>query len=177
MRTFKTFTAAAVLAMSARAFAAPLPPQTKPPTGPAPQFLVIASADFARGTLTTEDTVQEFVPVQETRVVERDGRKVQEVVTKHVPVYKTVQRTMTLAGVKAYTGDRKPLAEQDLVKRLGPGTVVMVSSSSAIPDEGYLKLVKPDTVLLVWQAPSTTAPPGPPVIPGPKPPPSVPKPE
>ncbi len=183
MRTWYTLAAAVILALSAPAFAAPLPPQTKPPKGPAPQFLVVASADIASGTLTTEHTVQVAVPVQLTRVVERDGRKVQEVFAVYKPEYRTEQRTQTLAGLKAFTAAGKVVSQQDLGKRLEPGTVVLLSSSGALPEEAYLKLVKPDTLILVSQPPVAVPdrgvpvlPPNP-VIPGPKPLPAVPKPE
>jgi hypothetical protein len=183
MRTCYTFAGAAILALSAQAFAAPLPPQPKAPKGPGPQFLIVASADIARGTITTEHTVQTLVPVQTTRVVERDGRKVQETITVYRTVYRTEHRAQSLAGLKAFTAAGKPLSGQELGKRLEAGTVVLLSSSGAMPEEAYLKLVKPDTLVLVSEAPvavpdtSVPAVPPNPVIPRPKPLPSVPKPQ
>ena len=170
-----TSATALILALTAPAFAAPLPHQAKPPAGPTPQFVIVAAVDMARGIWTTEDTVQVLVPVQETRVVERDGRKIQEVVTTFRPVFRTEHRNRTLVGMKRFSADGKSISEEELTKRVGPGSVVMLASSGALPDEAFRKLVKPDTVILVpvtpEPAPNTVAPAVGPraVVPGPKP--------
>jgi hypothetical protein len=154
MRIRHPFALIAILGLSARAFAAPLPPQPKPPPkGPPPRFVVVASVDLAVSIMTTEHMVAVFVPEQTTRTVEREGRKVQETVTVYRTVYRTEHRTQRFAGMKAFTAEGKPLSQEALGKRLAPGTVLLLSNGGAMPEEAYLKLFKPDTLVLVSQPP------------------------
>ena len=150
MRTWNAFAGTVLLALVAAGamVAAPINP-TKPPAKAAPTFLPVVAADTARGEVTYEVSICLSVPVEETRVVEKDGRKETVTVIAYRTEIRTENRQMLLNSFNPITADGKPLAQDDFARRVVPGAVLLVAWDGEMPEAAYLKLFKPDTVILV----------------------------
>jgi hypothetical protein len=135
--------------MTGTTVAAPVPPRNDKPTGPTPQVLAVTAVDASEGTFITQHTDQVMVPVIIPKVVEDAG--VKKVV--HVTEYRAESRTYltksNLSGFKGYTADGKELAARELLDKLKPGSIIVVSLGSDKIDRAYLKLFKPDTLVMV----------------------------
>jgi hypothetical protein len=147
----------------ASAAAAPAPPDApvKPPEGPPPVQVVASMTRDGE----FEITQPALVPATETRerTVNIAGREVKE--TYPVTVYKTVQVTRRIKGegVKVYTAAGKEVDAKDVPDKLKKQTIVLFSADGNKVDPFYLKIIKPDTLVIVAPppAPATTAPPAP----------------
>jgi hypothetical protein len=151
----------ALLAVALAAVAAPAPAEEaiKAPKGPPPAQVIISVTK--EGEFEITQTV--LVPEQrnEERVVTIDGKPVKQVVT--VTVARPVQVTQRHKpeGVKVYTAAGKEVDAKDVPDKLKKPTVVLFAGDGNKVDPFYLKIIKPDTLVIVAPAPSPTAVPAP----------------
>jgi hypothetical protein len=144
----------ALLAVVLASVAAPAPPEPppKPPEG-APPATVIASITKEGD---VEITQAAMVPMQEQRqrVVTIDGRAVTE--TYQVTTFKTVPVTHRIKGdaVKVYTAAGKEVEARDVPEKLKKQTTVLFAADGKKVDPFYLKIIKPDTLVIVGPPPS-----------------------
>ncbi len=156
----------------ASAVAAPAPPEPPPklPQGP-PPATVLASVT---GDGEFEITQPRLVPYVEKRerTVTVDGRPVRQEYS--VTAYRTVPETRRIKGegAKVYTADGKEVDPKDVPDKLKKPTVVLLSADEKKVDPFYLKVVKPDTLVIVAPAPPATLPSSAPPAPLPAKPPS-----
>jgi hypothetical protein len=145
----------------ASSVAAPAPAEEplKVPQGP-PPAQVIASVT-KEGEF--EITQPVLVPEQrnEVRTVNVNGTPVTQTVT--VTVFKTVQVTRRIKpeGVKVYTAAGKEVDAKDVPDKLKKPAIVLFANDGNKVDPFYLKIIKPDTLVVVAPAPSPTAAPEP----------------
>jgi hypothetical protein len=145
----------------ASSVAAPAPAEEaiKPPQG-LPPAQVIASV--------TKDGEFEIVQVRlvpeirnEERTVNMNGVAVKQVVTVTVLVPVQETRRIKGEGVKVYTAAGKEVDAKDVPDKLKKPTVVLFAADGKKVDPFYLKIIKPDTLVIVAPAPSPTAAPAP----------------
>jgi hypothetical protein len=129
--------------------AAPAPAEDTlmPPKGPPPaQVLASMTRDGE-----FEITQPVIVPEVQTRerTVTIDGRAVKE--TYSVTVFRTQLRTRRVKaeGVKVYTADGKEIDAKDIPGKLKKPTAVLWAGDNHMVDPFYLKIVKPETLVLV----------------------------
>jgi hypothetical protein len=129
--------------------AAPVPAEEgiKPPKGPPPaQVLASVTSDG-------DFEVTRPVTVPETQTRERtvtiDGRSVKE--TYSVTVFRTLLRTHRTKpeGIKVYTADGKEVDAKELPGKLKKPMAVLWAADNQMVDPFYLKIVKPDTLVIV----------------------------
>ncbi|HKI32374.1 MAG TPA: hypothetical protein VKA46_10935 [Gemmataceae bacterium] len=142
----------------ASAVAAPAPPEeaVKPPQGP-PPAQVLASMTKDGEFEITQPVLVPYV-VTETRTVNVGGRLVPQSV--NVTAYKTVQVTRRIKGegVKVYTAAGKEVDAKDVPDKLKKPTIVLFAADGNKVDPFYLKIIKPDTLVVVAPLPEPTAP-------------------
>jgi hypothetical protein len=123
---------------------------------------LVSLAKSAGGKLSLRSYVKNVDSQTAYRELEEEG------VTRKAPVeIKTesivdVERTIPQAAVKVYRADKKPLAAADLAKALESDRCVLVSTDGHDVTADYLKIVKPETLIIVTPIP---APPMPMVVP------------
>jgi hypothetical protein len=155
MRTW--YAIAGVFLSCAAGSAAPLPPQTPPPKGPPPTLIPVVEIDPVKGTVMTQHTEYRLVPVQVPKEVELEGKKVVMLVTESRPVSVITRRLWAMTDLQAFTADGKPLPPAELGKRLVPGALLLSAAGDELPEPAYLKLFKPDTVVVVFKQPKGNA--------------------
>jgi hypothetical protein len=152
MRTCHAFAAALVVAAAGvAASAAPLPDSAKPPKRSPPTLLPVAAADLSRdgGVVTYVRHVTVNVPVQVNRTFEKDGRKVVTTVTEYRAEFRVETVAFRLGSYDLLTADGKPLPQKEAARRVAPGALLLVCWDGQLPEPAYLKLFKPDTLVLV----------------------------
>ena len=126
-------------------FAADPEPIT-PPKGEGPQIALVQAVG---GNLTL--TVARAVPVsvQEKRVREVDGKKVEEIValTKYTMVQEKV--AISTAKAKFSTANGKKLDAEAALKALATPQYVALAQDGKPVDPAYLRVLKPDTLVIV----------------------------
>jgi hypothetical protein len=144
-----------MVAVAGTTIAAPVPPRNdKPPTGPTPQVLTVTEVDASAGTIILQHTEQVAVPVAVLKEVENAGVKKVVPVTEYRTEMRTFMTKSELSGFKCYTADGKELTAKELLGKLKPGSIIIFSSSSDKVDPAYLRLFKPDTLVLASTAPA-----------------------
>jgi len=98
---------------------------------------------------------EEFVVAKEVEVMGMK-RTVTERMLRHVPVTRFVSHA--LKDCKAQTADGKALTADELAKRLTRGTPILIMNGSDKVDPAYLKIVKPDTIILFTPSPAVPRP-------------------
>lgn len=154
----------ALLAGGAGAVPVPDDKPVAPPKGPPPGLVVVSRVDAGRQQFDVVETVTRNQVVQVEREMIVNGMRVRFVVTETVPVQEQRVVRRSLKGSRASTADGKPLTAAEAVRRLAPGSVVLYSTDGNPVDPAYLRVVQPETVVLVPPRP----PAGPP-MPGPVP--------
>jgi hypothetical protein len=110
-----------------------------------------------------EITQPVLVPEQrnEVRTVNVNGTPVTQTVTVTVVRPVQVTRRIKPEGVKVYTAAGKEVDAKDVPDKLKKPTVVLFAGDGNKVDPFYLKIIKPDTLVIVAPAPSPTAAPEP----------------
>ena len=160
----------------------------------APSLVMVSGIDKAKGQIAFTDACVIMVPVStiiKEKVVEKlpggneQEKEVTKVVTKYVQEFKQQTFKLDLAKIKVITADGKPLLMDELWQRVKPNTVVAISETGKAPQQGYLQVLKADTIVLILDAPLMGDPlPAPPqtppkkapekvIPPGPPPPPNL----
>jgi len=153
-------TAAAVLVLAGTSFAQPEQvPQASPPA-----IVTVKEMRADRGELVCDLLVAERVEVTRTKIIEEKGVKKEVAekafVTRAVPT----QVTFALKPSTFLTVGGKKLTDEDVAKRVTPGTLLLVSAGGK-PDPAYLKVLRDDALILVtpdWGIPPPPRPPLPP---------------
>lgn len=157
LRVLWVFLVIPVLAMPALAAPAPTPPAPVPHGQYANlSTATVAKVDRDTQTITWTYTVTVPVNVTEMRAVERiiEVQGMKRSVIEMVPVTVTrmvVQERATVWSAKenkAIDALGKPLSWDELIRRIQPNSAVLTGSGSAV-DPRYLRLFKPDTVILL----------------------------
>jgi hypothetical protein len=152
---------AALLSVALAAVSAPAPAEEaiKPPQG-LPPTQVIASVNK-----NGEFEIVQTVLVPETRSEERtvtiDGRAVKQVV--QVTANRPEQRKFQVKGegVKVYTAAGKEVDAKDVPDKLKSPTIVLLAADGKMVDPFYLKLIKPEALVIVAPMPAPTVVPAP----------------
>jgi hypothetical protein len=150
-----------LLAVALAAVAAPAPAEEaiKPPQG-LPPTQVIASVN-KDGEFEIVQTVLVPETRSEERTVNMNGVPVKQVV--QVTVFKTeqVSRRLKGEGVKVYTAGGKEVDAKDVPAKLKSPTIVLLAADGKKVDPFYLKLIKPEALVIVAPVPSPTVVPAP----------------
>jgi hypothetical protein len=115
------------------------------PKGPAPKLMVALVDDQGRPILLKE--VVEMVAVQRKVTVQVNNRNEERTVTEHVPVQRTVPFDLGKARIFDATG--KALEPKEAGKRIKGATAVLVSADGKPVDPFYLRLARPETLVVV----------------------------
>ena len=147
-------------AVLASAVAAPAPDEAvKLPTGPAPATVLMSVTKDGEFEITQASQVPTLE--ERTRTVNVDGRPVTEKYV--VTVFKMVQVTRRIKGegVKVYTAAGKEVDAKDVPDKLKKPTAVLFANDGNKVDPFYLKIIKPDTLVIVAPQPAPApVPPG-----------------
>lgn len=140
----------------------PAPTGEGEPTGPAPtlQFL-----KWGKGGLETTTTVTEAVPVTKSFVVNVNGKQETRTVTAFEYVQKTVVSNLDAKNAEVYGIDGKKIDEATWQKTLGAGAVVAVVRDGRLPHEGYRRIFREGTLIVVFKAAAPMIVPPPPIVP------------
>jgi hypothetical protein len=154
VNTGNTLAAALLLAVVGLATAAPLPEELKPPKRMAPTLIPVIAADTKRdgGEVTYISYVDVDVPFEVSRIVEKDGKKVPVKATEYRKETRAESISFRLDGYKLFTADGKTVPPAEVARRIVPGAVLLVAWDGELPEPAYLKLFKPETVVLVARA-------------------------
>src|SRR5262249_26208433 len=148
-------------ALLASAVAAPAPAEEmpKPPQGLPPTQVIINMTKDGE----FEITQTRLVPEErtETRTRNINGTPVLETgkVIVHVPVQ--VKFRIKGEGVKVYTAAGKEVDAKEVPEKLKKPTIVLFAADGNKVDPFYLKLLKPEALVVVAPAPSATTTPAP----------------
>jgi hypothetical protein len=125
---------------------------TKTPAGPPPTMIVVSSIDPS-GALLSKQLTTRAIPVAEDRVVIEAGimKKVTVTTYKYVPEER--HNKYVLKDLEIYDVKGEKVKQEAALKRLTPGTVVLLSTNGQKVDPAYLRIVKEDTLILVQPAP------------------------
>lgn len=140
------------------------------PNGPPPEFRFVSAVDAAKGTVTFQTVERVMAPVQIMEVVIVNGRRIN--VTKVVlqEQTRTSYVTQSTKGVQIRTASGLAFKTDEGLKRIKPGTTVLVSSDGRDVAPAYLKIVHAETIVLIGlpmlrEDPLLVVPP-PPFLPG-----------
>lgn len=117
------------------------------PSSPPPQY-ILGSVDKA-GNLNYRRNVHRKIPTVRTRVVLKDGKKVEEKQTVYVPVVSTVESRQPLKSIDIYNGNGEKVDAEDFKDAMSKPRVLLLSSNGKKPDPFYLKLLKPEVYIIV----------------------------
>jgi hypothetical protein len=143
------FVASAFLVFAGRAIAFQ-PPMI--PATPAPTIHTVAEWNTTRGELVCESIVSESVPVRRFVTVERDGVKKQVIVTEFVQKSVKRQSTLSIKDCEFMTADGKQLTAEEAKRPASIGSLVVVAGYGAKVDPTYLKILKPETLVVLPSA-------------------------
>jgi hypothetical protein len=128
--------------------------KTEDPNGPPPVFKFVSAVDVEKGTLTflIVDTVHVQRAVAETVIV--NGQNV--TVTKLIHQEQTLTRYSTekVKGMQIRTASGLTFNAEEGLKRIRPGTTVLISSNGRDVARAYLTVVQPETIVLILPAPA-----------------------
>jgi hypothetical protein len=96
-----------------------------------------------------------------SREVEADGVKKLAPFSIEVESITDVERKYPQGVLKIYRADKKPLADDEIAKLKETERCVLVSSDGKEVDAGYLKIVRPDTLIVVAPVTPSLLPPAP----------------
>jgi hypothetical protein len=126
------------------------------PKSPPPRKAEASAA--ANGILFLTVTESRQVPAQETRIVQKDGVVLKEIVTVFRPVNVTYSQRWEIKDIQAFDKDWQKIAAAELPKLLKMQTPVLVSADGKKVHPSYLKDTKAGTVILVLPKPVGPAP-------------------
>jgi hypothetical protein len=148
----------ALLAVALATVAAPAPSEeaVKPPQGPPPAQVLASMTKAGEFEITQPVLVPEVV--REPRTITVNGQAVTQ--TVEVVKTKTVQVTRRIKGdgVKVYTAAGKEVDAKDVPDKLKKPTIVLFAADDKKVDPFYLKIIKPDTLVIVAPVPEPVPP-------------------
>lgn len=162
--------------VSRRAPVAPQPSRAAAPSSPTaaspelkgmePQVSMARSADSKIGLRTY---VKQVNSETSARDIVTEGKKKRVDVAVEVISIVDVERKYPLDAVTIRRADKKPLAGADLAKLLATDRCVLVSTDGEEVDARFLKIIKPDALIVVVPLATPIAPPvaAPPILSGP----------
>ena len=119
------------------------------PSSP-PLFGQIGEVQIADGQLLINQVEVRQVPVLEERIVVENGVEKKVVVNKFVFETSILQKRFSLVKGRVLTADEQPVSDKKLAETLKKGQVVVFSSDkSGHISKEFLKVLKPDTVVLL----------------------------
>ena len=110
---------------------------TKVVSGPAPSIIVVSSVDSA-GTLQSKQIQVVTVAVQVPKEVVVGGMKQVVTVTEYRYETREVMVKHLLRGAEFYNARGEKVKQEDALKRLTPGTIVLMSADGRKVDPAYL---------------------------------------
>ena len=137
----------------------------------------VSIARILQDKLTLRQYVKNVTSGRAYREIEADGVKKVAPFSIEVESITDVERKYPQGVLKIYRADKKPLADDEIAKLKETERCVLVSSDGKEVDADYLKIVKPDTLIVVAPVAPSLPPPAPipsPTAPLPVPPPSAP---
>ncbi len=123
--------------------------QDRAPSPPAPTIHAVVEWNFQTNALVYEAIVNQAVPVTKEIVIEMDGVKRKSVVTELQ--LRTVKRqsSRSFKECKFTTAEGKILTADQASKLAPGGTLVIIASWGEKVDPAYLKILKPDTLVVL----------------------------
>lgn len=115
-------------------------------------LMVVESVNPDRNEIVIEATVIKQVPVQKQVVVNVNGKLEERIVTTVEIVSQKVKQTVSIANSTVYTGAGNKLDTAEAMKRLKPGSVVVMGPIS-LADKKYAGVFRPRTLLLLSNGP------------------------
>lgn len=115
-------------------------------------LVVVKSVNPDRNEIVTESIEYKFVPVQKTVTVNVSGRLETRALTTYEIVTQKEMQTVPIGTSTAYTGAGKKLDTAEAMKRLKPGSVVILGLPG-LADKKYAGVFGPDTLLLLSNNP------------------------
>jgi hypothetical protein len=140
---WRAFLTAALLALPAAALTA----QDGPAKGPPPTILVAQVDESGRPFLV--HVILETVPVQKKVQVLVNNRVEERTVTVHVAESRTVRFDLDGDKARVFDAAGKRIAPKELRNRLKGPTAVLVSTDGKEVDSFYLRLARPETLVVV----------------------------
>lgn len=115
-------------------------------------LVVVESADPDRNEIVTEVIVCTQVVVKKTVTVNVNGKLESRLVDATEVVSKKVKQAISIRNFTAYTGAGRKLDAAEAMKRLKPGSVVVLGPPE-LADKKYAGVFRPGTVLLLSKGP------------------------
>jgi hypothetical protein len=133
---------------------APERPVRNPPTpnGPQPEFATIQAIDPEQKRVEFLQTETVMIPV--TVAVLENGRQTTRTVFRQE--YRMTRRVFALAKDAVYNAAGKKVSAQDALKRMKVGDTVLLATQPV--DPLYLRVIRPDTLILVGSQPPVPIP-------------------
>ena len=130
---------------------------TKKPSGPPPRLVALSKVDREAVAFTITETRYVPVVVQKEVQVNVGGmiQKQKVNVTEHVA--QLVEVPQSLKGAKVQTAGGQKLTVEEALKKLSPGSLVLLSVDNNPVDPAYLRVFKEEVLVIV------PAPPAPPM--------------
>jgi hypothetical protein len=136
--------AVTLLALFSLGLAPERPPRNPPtPNGPQPEFVTVRKIIEAQKTVIVLQTQVVIVPVTVTAY--KDKQPFTK--TAYRQEYRLEERAFALDKATVYDAAGKKVAVQDALKRLKVGNTVLVATQPV--DPLYLRVIRPDTLILV----------------------------
>lgn len=157
------------LMMASLLFCGQDPEPDSKPKGPAPVLVKIPGKVEAVMAMIPQTRM---VEVAKTVTEEKDGKVVTKVVREKVPQTFTTYVSFRLAGAKGQMASGKKLDAEEVAKAMDKPQVIAISADGKPVDPAYLKLMKPDTLIIEATAGGGIRGPG--VMPVPLPAPAIP---
>jgi hypothetical protein len=123
--------------------------KTEDPTGPPPAFRFVSAVDADKGTLTFLSVETVKVPVQVTETVIVNGQNVTIAKLVFQETVRTSYVTQSTKGVQIRTASGLAFKTEEGLKRIKPGTAVLVSSNGRDVAPAYLTIVHAETIVLI----------------------------
>jgi hypothetical protein len=139
--------AVTLIALFSLAMAPERPPRNPPmPNGPQPDFVTVQAIDPVQKRVEYLQTEMVIVPVAVT--VFENGRQVTK--TAYRSEYRQSRRVIALAKDAVYDAAGKKVPAEEALKRLKAGATVLVATQPV--DPLYLRVIRPDTLILIGPA-------------------------
>lgn len=132
----------------------------KPPVGPSPLFATVTAVDKQKGVVELVEVQTKFSAFMVIVEEVVDGMLVKAPKTVYQPVTSAQRKVLTMTTAEVNDGTGKKLDKEEVWKRLAVGKTIVISADGRPVDAAYLKIMTPETPVIVSMA-YVMAPPAP----------------
>ena len=125
------------------------PGQVQPPKGSPPQFVYVSRVDQAKGTFFCQQAVDVPCVVAVEREIEKQGKKFRVVENVTMMKREFKEFAVAAAGARVQTAGGHRVGAEELWRRLKAGTIIVLVVDGNPVDPAYLRVLQPDTLLVV----------------------------